>query len=82
MEFEYEFFDKFFVYKPWRLYLQVTSCLALVGLVMIQFLPESPKFLLAHKRKDEALKVLQQMYTINNGNTTNVKISRCFANFV
>lgn len=75
MNFEYNFVDKYFVYKPWRLYLQVTSSLALVCLIMIHFLPESPQFLLARKRKDEALQVLQKMYRINNGNTEKVNVT-------
>lgn len=55
------------LFSPWRLYLLSCSCICLVAFVGIGFLPESPKFLLAIGKQDEALAVLRRVYRINTG---------------
>ena len=54
-------------FTSWRLFLVLSSTVPLFSLTIISFLPESPKFLLATRRKDEALQVLKQINRINNG---------------
>lgn len=60
--------------KPWRLFLAAVSLLNLWNFVAFCFLPESPKFLLAKDRKEEALQILRQMYAVNTGNSRDVNI--------
>lgn len=62
--------------KPWRLFLLCTSLVNLLNAVFFSFLPESPKFLLAMNRKQEALNVLSRVYAINTGNSQNVSESK------
>lgn len=52
-------------YSIWRIFL--LSCASLSGMVTILlcFLPESPKFLLAQDRHDEAWKILEKLYRRN-----------------
>lgn len=54
-------------YKPWRFFLTCTSLINLFNAVVFTFMPESPKFLLAMGRREEAMKVLSQIYAINTG---------------
>ena len=67
MEFEYEFFDGYFLFKPWRLYLLATSVITAVCFTLIQFLPESPKFMLTMNRQQESLDILNKIYLFNEG---------------
>lgn len=57
----------FLEYKPWRLFITCTSLINLINGITFSFLPETPKFLLAMNRNDEALKVLKRMYAMNTG---------------
>lgn len=52
-------------YKPWRLYLLVTSLLMAIAFGVTMFLPESPKFLLATGKPAECLQVLKRLYDHN-----------------
>lgn len=54
-----------FNFSVWRIFL--LSCASLSGMVMILlcFLPESPKFLLAQEKHDDALKILEKIYRQN-----------------
>lgn len=54
-------------FRPWRLFLICTSLLNLWNGIVLSFLPETPKFLLAMNEKEEALKVLQKIYAYNTG---------------
>ena len=65
--FELSLFNGWFIYKPWRLFLVITSIFPLFSLLVILRLPESPKLLLAQGRNDECLYILQQIYICNNG---------------
>lgn len=58
--------------KPWRLFLLCTSMVNLLNAILFSFLPESPKFLLAMNRKQEALEVLSRVYAVNTGDPKDV----------
>lgn len=68
-DFEYKLFNETFVYKPWRLYLFVTSLIPAFCYIAIWFLPESPKFLHNTGSYTKALVILQKIYCINNSDT-------------
>lgn len=65
-----------FEFKPWRLFLVINSLLNLWNAIVFYYLPESPKFLLAMNRKDEALNVLRRVYTINTGKDKEVTMMK------
>lgn len=52
---------------PWRVYLASCSFISAIAFVAITFLPESPKFLLAIGKSEEALATLRRIYRINTG---------------
>lgn len=58
--------------KPWRLYLIAVSLLNLWNCTLYSFMSESPKFLLAKGRKDQALQVLRKIYAVNTGQSKEV----------
>ena len=62
----------FVEFKPWRFFLLCTSLVNLMNAILSSFLPESPKFLVAMNRKDEALEVLSRVYAVNTGNSKHV----------
>lgn len=74
MQFELFLFDGLFVYKPWRLYLLVSSMLSGIGWAAMMFLPESPKFLLALGDTDKSLAVLSSIYKINKPKAKEVRM--------
>lgn len=59
------------LYKPWRLYMLTCGVPSLIcSLALLKF-PESPKFLLAHGRQDEAIEVIKTIYSWNTGKDKN-----------
>lgn len=54
-------------YKPWRFFLCVCALPGLLSGLAMMFLPESPKFLLAMGRDEEAVEVLRAMFRWNTG---------------
>ena len=48
-------------YESWRLLFAVTSIPAIITLVMVIFLPKSPRWLMMKGKKDEAIKVLNKL---------------------
>ena len=52
---------------PWRLYLLLLNSLSLISFVLINFLPESPKFLLSIGKHDEAISILKKIHDTNFG---------------
>ncbi|XP_059616588.1 synaptic vesicle glycoprotein 2C-like [Phlebotomus argentipes] len=57
-------------YHSWRVFFWSCSLLGLTGGFLSLFLPESPKFLMALGKKDEALKVFQLVYRLNTGKSS------------
>ncbi|KAJ0177602.1 hypothetical protein K1T71_006475 [Dendrolimus kikuchii] len=57
-------------YRPWRLLMQVISIPGVIGIVMMIFLKESPKYLITKGRSDDALNVLKFIYKCNTGMDT------------
>lgn len=54
-------------YSIWRIFLLLCSSLSGMIMILLCFLPESPKFLLAHGKHEEALKILSNIYRRNKG---------------
>lgn len=52
-------------YSIWRIFLLACASLSGMVTILLCFLPESPKFLLAQGKHDEALKVLENIYQQN-----------------
>jgi MFS transporter, VNT family, synaptic vesicle glycoprotein 2 len=52
-------------YSIWRIFLLLCSLLSGVVSILLFFLPESPKFLLAQEKHDEALNILKDIYRRN-----------------
>lgn len=63
------------VIKSWRVFILVGSLVSGLGSLVLYWLPESPKFLLAMNNPDAALNVMQGMYAINSGETREVSYS-------
>lgn len=65
--FEYLMFVCFAVIHPWQIYILICGFPSLVaGLTFIP-MPESPKYLLANQKYDEALHVFQMIFKLNTG---------------
>uniref|UniRef100_A0A1B6IMQ6 Major facilitator superfamily (MFS) profile domain-containing protein n=1 Tax=Homalodisca liturata TaxID=320908 RepID=A0A1B6IMQ6_9HEMI len=54
-----------FVYNSWRVFLVICSLPSFIVAILLYFLPESPKFLLAHGQEAEAMAVFRRIYAIN-----------------
>lgn len=52
-------------YSIWRIFLLLCGSLSGMVTILLFFLPESPKFLLAQGRHDDALEILQDIYRRN-----------------
>lgn len=63
----------FIKFVPWRLYIVLITSVNAFNILVFLFLPESPKFLLAMNKPDEALDVLRNMYEINTGHIKEVR---------
>lgn len=61
------FWDGAFVYNSWRMYLSICGLPMLIGAICLNFFPESPKFLMAQGRNEDALEVFRKIYSINTG---------------
>lgn len=67
--------DLFFLkFVPWRLFIIAISFVNAFNTLAFTFLPESPKFLLAMNKPDEALNVLRTMYQTNTGYLKEVRL--------
>lgn len=56
------------LFKPWRLFMIVCGIPSLVcGLVMLFFMPESPKFTFSHGDEAETIKTLTRIHNCNSG---------------
>lgn len=63
----WEFFNGLVIINSWRLFLLIFALPPLVAGISCCFCMESPKFLFAQGRKEEAMKILMTMYSINSG---------------
>ncbi|XP_055680185.1 synaptic vesicle glycoprotein 2A-like [Lutzomyia longipalpis] len=61
-----EIYDGFF-FRPWRLQLILHTLPGLLAAVLFNLLPESPKFLVAQGRTEEALAVVKWIHMKNSG---------------
>lgn len=65
LELEYNLFD-IIILRPWRLFIISSNLTGVLALVILIFLPESPKFLLSSSKHEEALRTLQKIHKWNN----------------
>lgn len=73
------------LYTPWRMYILLSSLITAISFLVMLFLPESPKFLLAIGKTDEALSILKTVFNVNTGKSKEVlfyagKICVCIVN--
>lgn len=54
-------------FRPWRLLVILNSAPFVIAAILMAFGFESPKYLVAQGKHDEALKVLQNIYSGNKG---------------
>ncbi|RZC36930.1 synaptic vesicle glycoprotein 2C-like, partial [Asbolus verrucosus] len=54
-------------FSPWRIFVLVCSLPSLISLVMLYFLPETPKFLISKGQYEKAKLVFQKVFTFNTG---------------
>ncbi|CAD7090048.1 unnamed protein product [Hermetia illucens] len=54
-------------FSSWRLYGILATIPSIIGLIILPFLPESPKYLLTVGKSEEALEVLRLLFRINKG---------------
>lgn len=54
-------------FRPWRLLVIANSVLFLIAATLLAFGSESPKYLVAQGKHDEALRALQIIYAGNKG---------------
>ncbi|XP_046606913.1 synaptic vesicle glycoprotein 2B-like isoform X1 [Neodiprion virginianus] len=60
-------FNGTFVYNSWRIFILICSMPALLGFIILRFLPESPRFLMSQGRSEEAMEVFRRIYAMNTG---------------
>lgn len=63
----WELFNGLVILNSWRLFLMIFALPPLVAGISSCFCMESPKFLFAQGRKEEAMKILKTMYSLNTG---------------
>nr|AAQ88395.1 SV2-like protein 2 [Ctenocephalides felis] len=56
-----------FTYNSWRIFLSLCAVPSLIVAVLLFFLPESPKFLLARGKQEEALEIFRGIFHTNTG---------------
>lgn len=71
-----------FVYTPWRLYIGLSSLINAFAYIILIFLPESPKFMLAMGKPKEALEILIVGYKANGGKEVRTMSVTLFLSFI
>jgi VNT family MFS transporter (synaptic vesicle glycoprotein 2) len=54
-------------FSPWRIFVLVCSFPSLISVIMLYFLPETPKFLISKGQYEKAKIVFQKVFTFNTG---------------
>lgn len=67
MDVSYTFFDGNLVIDNWRIFLMAESLIMFLAAFLVYFMDESPKFLMAIGRHNEALDVFRKIYSKNTG---------------
>lgn len=63
----WELFNGIIIFNSWRVFILICTLPSFLSGVLTSFCVESPKFLLAKGKKEEALQVFRTMYTLNTG---------------
>nr|XP_014100740.1 synaptic vesicle glycoprotein 2B [Bactrocera oleae] len=53
-------------FHSWQVFLAITMTPSLLGGILLNFFPESPKFLMSQGRNAEAMRAFQQIYMLNH----------------
>lgn len=69
MPIDWEFSVFGMVYRPWRFFILLSSLINAIAFVSFTFLPESPKFMMAMGKPQEALDILKIVHRMNKGDT-------------
>lgn len=80
MDWKYTVFG--FVYSPWRLYIVLSSLILAFAYGLFLFLPESPKFMLAMGKSNEALDILVIGYKANGGKEVSSPVKKFVFNSI
>lgn len=56
-----------FMFKPWRLLMIIYALPSIITSVLLIFIPESPRYLMAQGRKEDVLNILKKMFVVNTG---------------
>lgn len=67
-------------FSIWRIFLLFCSLLTGMATLLLCFLPESPKFLLAQGRHDEALSILKSIHQMNYGKGKFFQVDNIYLN--
>lgn len=62
------FVTSFMVYNSWRVFLMICSLPSFLVAALLLYLPESPKFLIARGKDDQALTIFKWIYKVNTKN--------------
>lgn len=65
-EWRFELYEGY-EFRPWRLLILIYVIPGVIGGLWLFRMPESPKYMLAQGRNDEALEVVRWMYRTNKG---------------
>lgn len=64
---DYDFFNGYLKLHSWNFFILICAVPSIICSIGHCFLPESPKFLMTVGRNEEALKILQTVYSCNTG---------------
>lgn len=59
--------------QNWRILLLLNQIPGIIGLAIISFMPESPKFYLSKHRQEEAMEVMERCCRMNKGKDTDLE---------
>jgi len=65
-------------FSPWRIFVLICSFPSLLSVILIYFLPETPKFLISKKKFDEARQVFRRIYCLNTSKNVDTFPVRSF----
>lgn len=77
-DFSFELYEGYY-FRPWRLLILTFIVPGIIAFFWMLRLKESPKYLLAQKEQEKALKVMQWMHRVNNGSKSELEVDEIVA---